>query len=298
MYYKVGTRSSKLAVRQTESVVKALKTAFPQDEFEIIKIETTGDKNPTDAIDKIGSKGVFVDTIEEALLKGEISLAVHSMKDMPDKPREGLVFTKPLKREDPRDVLILREAKGLKELKPGARIATGSKRRMYQLLKIRPDLEIVPIRGNVDTRIRKLYEADSNGNMLDGIVLAAAGLKRLGREDEITGYLSVDEMIPAPAQGILALEVKEDNLPLIQKINSLHDEYTESSLYLERGFLKKVGATCHDPVGAYAYQDKDEWVLRAIFGNPDGTELKTVCVKGNDMDRLIELAVDVIKSRQ
>lgn len=291
MHYRVGTRGSKLAIKQTELVIELLKKKYPTDDFEIVTIQTSGDKNQLESIEKIGSKGVFVDKIEEALLEGDISLAVHSMKDMPDEPRAGLIFTKALKREDPRDVLILREAENISQLRPNARIATGSKRRMYQLLAIRPDLEIIPIRGNIDTRIRKLYEADSNGQMLDGIVLAAAGIKRLGRDLEITQYLSIDEMIPAPTQGTLALEVRADNLELIGKINELCDIDTEDAVYLERGFLKAIGASCHDPVGAYAYKIENTWTVKAIFGKPDGSQLKKVAVQGTDFDELIKRAV-------
>ncbi len=153
---------------------------------------------------EIGDKGVFVKEIEEKLLSGEIQIGVHSMKDMPAFPAPGLLFAHPWKREDPRDVLILRQAKSLDALKEGAVIGTGSKRRELQLKRIRPDLKVAGIRGNVDTRLRKMEEEG-----LDGILLAAAGLHRLEMEARITQYLEIEEMVPAPAQGILALEVRE-----------------------------------------------------------------------------------------
>lgn len=153
---------------------------------------------------EIGDKGLFVKEIEERILSHEIDIGVHSMKDMPAFPAPGLIFSKTWKREDPRDVLILREKNSLEELTPGSVIGTGSKRREFQLKRLRPDLKVVNIRGNVDTRLRKMEE-----QKLDGIVLAAAGLHRLGMQDKITMYLNEDEMISAPAQGALALEIRE-----------------------------------------------------------------------------------------
>jgi hydroxymethylbilane synthase/uroporphyrinogen III methyltransferase/synthase len=243
------------------------------------------------SLDAIGTKGVFVDAIEEALIGGEIQMAVHSMKDMPDETAEGLVFAKPWKREDPRDVLILREAASLAALPPHAVIATGSKRRAFSLMRLRPDLNIVPIRGNIDTRIRKMHE-----QKLDGIVLAAAGLKRLGRESEITQYLSVEEMIPAPAQGVLAIELRADDTALLAKVNALSDAKTEREVRAERGFLKGIGGDCHLPIGAFADTAEDGTLtLRALFGSADGSSLKTVVLSGADPDLLGEKAVRKIR---
>jgi hydroxymethylbilane synthase/uroporphyrinogen III methyltransferase/synthase len=283
---KVGTRGSKLALAQTDLVIEKLKKTYPDVSFEAVVIQTTGDRHAEAGIDTIGTKGVFVDAIEEALLNGAIQLAVHSMKDMPDTPAAGLVFAKSWVREDPRDVLILREAKSLAALSEHAKIATGSKRRAYVLQRIRPDIEVVPIRGNVDTRIRKMHE-----QKLDGIVLAAAGLKRLGRETEITQYFSVEEMIPAPAQGVLALELRADDTELLKMVNSLSDERTDREVRAERSFLKKVGGDCHLPIGACATTAEDGTLtLRALFGSEDGNWLKTVTLCGNDPDALGEEA--------
>lgn len=295
MNYKVGTRGSKLALQQTMQVIEKLKEAYPDDTFEVETIVTSGDRNQISTLDRIGTKGVFVDAIEQALLEDRIQLAVHSMKDMPDTPQPGLTFSKSWEREDPRDVLILREVQALKDLRVGAVIGTGSKRRAYQLKRMRPDLQIVPIRGNVDTRIRKLQEPMSDGRMLDGIVLAAAGLKRLGRESEVSQYLTVDEMIPAPSQGILALELRADHRELLEKLNALADEATECATKLERGFLKAIGGDCHMPIGAYATIEDDVYQLRAVYGNEDGSKLAAVCVqtKGT-MDGLVAQAVDQI----
>jgi hydroxymethylbilane synthase len=244
------------------------------------------------SLDAIGTKGVFVDAIEEALIGGEIQMAVHSMKDMPDETAEGLVFAKPWKREDPRDVLILREAASLAALPPHAVIATGSKRRAFSLMRLRPDLNIEPIRGNIDTRIRKMHE-----QKLDGIVLAAAGLKRLGRESEITQYFSVDEMIPAPAQGVLAIELRADDAALLAKVNALSDAKTEREVRAERGFLKGIGGDCHLPIGAFADTAEDGTLtLRALFGSADGSALKTAALSGDDPDLLGEKAVQKIRA--
>ena len=268
MRYRVGTRGSKLAMAQTKQVIEQLKKAFPEDEFELITIKTTGDMDQKSRLDQIGTKGIFVKEIEEELLDGAIHLAVHSMKDMPDETAEGLIFARAWKREDPRDVLILKNVKSLEELPRGAVIGTGSKRRKYQLLKLRPDFNIVGIRGNVDTRIRKMYE-----NEMDGIVLAAAGIKRIGREKEITQYLEPEQMIPAPAQGTLALEVKADNEELLMKLNTLSDTKTDLCVKVERYFLKQIGGSCHLPVGAYCDIKGKKLVLQAMFGTEDGDKM-------------------------
>ncbi|MGN0427681.1 MAG: hydroxymethylbilane synthase [Agathobacter sp.] len=287
MNYKVGTRGSLLALAQTNQVIEKLANTYPEDSFEAVVITTTGDKRQEVSLEAIGTKGVFVDAIEEALLNGSIDLAVHSMKDMPQETAEGLVFADAWEREDPRDVLILREAESLEQLPPHAVIATGSKRRAYSLLRLRPDLEIVPIRGNIDTRIRKMHE-----QKLDGIVLAAAGLKRIGREAEITQYLSVEEMIPAPTQGVLAIELRGDDTTLLEKINALSDEKTERAVKAERVFLKGIGGDCHLPIGAYAAEDETgQLQLLAVFGNEDGSRLESVRVTGEDPQRIAEDAV-------
>ena len=203
----VGTRGSNLALVQTNWVVDQLKKENPGVEFEIKIIKTKGDLIKDLPLDKIGDKGLFVKEIEKSLLDGEIDMAVHSMKDMPSYLPEGLKFAHSPKREDPRDALIFKEGyKSLDDLPQGARIGTGSKRRKYQLLKHRPDLEIVPIRGNIETRIKKIET-----EKLDGVVLAASGLRRAGLDDKIDYYIPTDIMLPAPAQGILALEIREDD---------------------------------------------------------------------------------------
>ena len=286
MRYVIGTRGSKLALVQAEYVKNRLEETYAEDEFEIKVIHTTGDKNPTQALEAIGTKGVFTDEIEKELLSGEIAMAVHSMKDMPGEIDERLIFAKAWDREDPRDVLILKDAVSLDALRQGAVIVTGSKRRAYQLKKLRPDLKIANIRGNVDTRIKKLYDPAQG---LDGIVIAAAGMKRLHRENEITQYLSFDEMIPAPTQGILAIEVRRDHTGLLDKLNALSCRQTNLAAVAERRFLQGIGADCHYPIGAY-YDETG--MFYAIFGRQDGS--KIVSVKKKLHEKNMESTIDEV----
>lgn len=290
MHYKVGTRGSKLALTQTMNVIQALRDAYPQDTFEPEIIRTAGDINQTNPIPQVGSKGIFVDEIEDALLEDRIQLAVHSMKDMPAQPREGLIFCKPWKREDPRDVLILRQASSFSELPQGAKIGTGSLRRGCQLQALRPDVEILPIRGNIDTRLRKLHTPLPDGSMLDGIVLAAAGLNRLGLNPEHVQYLSVEEMIPASTQGTLAIELNGKNTPLLDMLNRLADPQTEVSTMVERAFLERIGGDCHLPIGAYCEKTAGGYRLLAMFGKENGKTAR-ICLESETADvRLAEKA--------
>lgn len=308
MQYFIGTRGSKLALVQTNYVIDKLKKAYPRDSFEAVIIKTTGDLEQKKALDQIGSKGIFVKEIEDGLLSGRIHMAVHSMKDMPEEPAEGLAFAKVWKREDPRDVLVLKSASSLEGLPKGAVIGTGSKRRKYQLLELRPDLQVVGIRGNIDTRLRKLYEEEGvelsdeakSVGTLDGLVLAAAGIKRLGRQGEISQYLSCREMIPAPAQGALALELSRDNLELMKKLDALSQEETNLCVGVERDFLKQIGGNCHLPVGAYCEMDKDKLRLIAMFGNEDGSKLartEQIFDRAADRKDIVRQAVADIKSQ-
>lgn len=290
MNYVIGTRGSKLALAQTEYVKKRLEEYYKDDTFEIKVIHTTGDKNKTQALESIGSKGIFTDEIEKQLLEGDIDFAVHSMKDMPGEIDERLTFSKAWDREDPRDVLILKDAESLIKLQEGAVIGTGSKRRAYQLKQLRPDINVVNIRGNVDTRIKKLMNPDEG---LDGIVIAAAGLKRLGRENEITQFLSPEEMIPAPAQGILAIETRKDNTVLLDKLNALANEEVNYAAKLEREFLTLTGGDCHHPIGAY-YDCNGTFY--ALFGRQDGSRIVSIKRESINKDTDITAIVgDIVK---
>ncbi|MDB8806244.1 MULTISPECIES: hydroxymethylbilane synthase [unclassified Romboutsia] len=273
----VGTRGSKLAVTQTNWVIDKLKEKNPSVEFEVKIIKTKGDIIQNVSLDKIGDKGLFVKEIEQQLIDGEIDMAVHSMKDMPSSLPNGLKFAGIPKREDPRDVLILKEGySSIEDLPQGATIGTGSKRRKYQLLKHRPDLNIVPIRGNVDTRIRKI--TDEN---LDGVVLAASGILRVGLEEKISCYLPTDVVVPAPAQGALAIEIREDNYQVEVVINSLRDELTELQVSAERGFLDGVDGSCHIPMGAYCEVNEDSIKLTGLFGDEEGKKLIIKSIEGD-----------------
>ncbi len=273
----VGTRGSKLAVTQTNWVIDKLKEKHPSIEFEVKIIKTKGDLIQNVSLDKIGDKGLFVKEIEQQLIDGEIDMAVHSMKDMPSSLPEGLKFASVPKREDPRDVLILKDGyNSLEDLPQGATIGTGSKRRKYQLLNHRPDLNIVSIRGNVDTRIRKIKDEN-----LDGIVLAASGILRVGLEEKISCYLSTDIVVPAPAQGALAIEIRKDNDEVEKIINSLKDEMTEIQVAAERGFLDGVNGSCHIPMGAYCQIEDDKLNLTGLFGDEEGNALIIKSIQGN-----------------
>ena len=298
MNIKVGTRGSKLAIAQTDYVISKLKERYPEYGFEKVIISTRGDRDLNSPLDQLGSKGIFVEEIEKALLDGDIQLAVHSMKDMPAEPVEGLCFAKAWVREDPRDVLILKEYASLKDLPKGAIIATGSKRRSFQLLKLRPDIRVVNIRGNIDTRIKKLHEGLPDGTMIDGIILAAAGIKRLGLEDVITEYFDVEDMIPSPAQGTLAIELAANNKALKSMVDSISDDESENTNYLERGFLKAVGGDCHLPIGAFACKTDNGYLLTGLFGNEDGAYLASYTAEDeNPSVELINKVVNEIKSK-
>lgn len=276
MKIRVGTRGSNLALIQTNWAIDRLKEKFPEVEFEVKIIKTKGDKILHLSLDKIGDKGLFVKEIESQLLEGEIDLAVHSMKDMPAEVVDGLKFAAVPKREDPRDVIILREGlNSFDELPIGATIGTGSKRRKYQLLRKRPDLNIVPIRGNIETRISKIESEN-----LDGIVLAASGVLRADLEDKITEYLPVDLMIPAPAQGALALEIRENDVVLEKMIDAIKDEISQIQTDAERSYLAGIDGSCHIPMGAYCEVDGEKLTLTGIFGDEDGEKITVASLEG------------------
>ncbi|AEB76681.1 hydroxymethylbilane synthase [Clostridium botulinum] len=268
----VGSRGSKLALTQTNWVIDKIKENHPQVNFEIKIISTKGDRIQHMPLDKIGGKGLFVQEIEEQLINGQIDLAVHSMKDMSTDIPEELKFSYVPVREDYRDVLILnKKYKSIDELPKGAKIGTGSKRRKYQLLDYRNDLKIVPIRGNVDTRIKKIETEN-----LDGIVLASAGIKRLGLEDKIDYnifYLEKDIMLPSPAQGILALEIKRGRKDLENILKSIEDEISTIQAEAERAFLKGVNGGCHVPIGALCSINKDTVEVTGLLGKEDASKI-------------------------
>ncbi|MGL5693501.1 MAG: hydroxymethylbilane synthase [Peptostreptococcaceae bacterium] len=273
----VGTRGSKLALTQTNWVIDQLKEHNPQIDFEVKVIKTKGDLVQNVSLDKIGDKGLFVKEIEQQLMDKEIDIAVHSMKDMPSSLPNGLKFAGIPKREDPRDVLVLKEGYTcIDDLPKGAKIGTGSKRRKFQLLKARPDLNIVPIRGNIDTRIRKIEDEN-----LDGVVLAAAGILRVGMSENISYYIPTDIMVPAPAQGALGIEIRDNDLEIENIINCLKDEETEIQVAAERGFLDGVNGSCHIPMGAYCTIDGQNIKVTGLFGDEEGNKLVIKSLEGS-----------------
>jgi len=240
----VGTRSSKLALIQAESVVTKIKELEPYLEVAISKIITGADRNHHIQLDHMAGIGVFVKELEETLLSGRIDLAVHSLKDMPTQIPEGLSLAAVTERLDPRDVLISRGQK-LAELTAGSRIGTGSLRRIVQLSTCRPDLEVCSIRGNVDTRLSKVTEGE-----FAGVILAAAGMQRLGWEQKISEYLPVEHFLPAVGQGALAIEIRSDDREAIELLAALNHVPTWQSIIAERAFLKSLGGGCRAPIAA------------------------------------------------
>lgn len=263
----VGSRGSRLALAQTHWVIGALQEACPTCEFEVKIIKTKGDVILDKALDKIGDKGLFVTEIESALLSGDIDFAVHSMKDMPGENTEGLCFAMTPKREDPRDVLIFKENSNwtrLEDLPIGAVIGTGSKRRVAQLNAIRPDLTFVPVRGNVETRINKIETEN-----LAGVVLAAAGLHRLGLSQRIGCYLEADVCLPAPAQGALGIQYRTEDKKLEAMLKTIGCEKSHMHALAERAFLKGISGSCHLPIGAYAVEEGNVLKLTGLYGDED-----------------------------
>lgn len=272
----VGSRGSTLALIQTEWVIKSIKEKNPNIDFEIKIIKTKGDIIQNVSLDKIGDKGIFVKEIENELLEGKIDMAIHSMKDMPSEIPQGLKFAPSPVREDYRDVLILRDGlKSLDDVPIGGRIGTGSKRRKFQLLKHRPDLEIVSIRGNVETRIKKIEKEH-----LDGVILAAAGVIRMGLHHKITEFIDESIVLPAPAQGALGIEIRKNREDLDKIIDVIKDQDTNIQLKAERSFLKGVNGGCHIPVGALCKIKKDRITLEGLLGKADGSNIIRKSISG------------------
>lgn len=274
----VGSRRSKLAITQTKWVISKLKEINPNVDFEIKEIVTKGDKILDVTLSKVGGKGLFVKEIEDAMLKGEIDMAVHSMKDMPSVLPEGLTIGCIPEREDYRDVLISQSKKTFRELPEGAIIGTSSLRRGAQLKAIRPDVEIKWIRGNIDTRIRKLEDED-----YDAIVLAAAGLHRMGWSSQIvTEYLDPDLCVPAVGQGALSIECRESDDELLALLGELDDEYTKSTVLAERAYLHTLEGGCQVPIAGHAVLSDGTITVTGLVGEPDGSVIIKEMETGTD----------------
>lgn len=262
---RIGTRGSKLAVAQSQWVQSWLRQHHDV-AVELVTIRTTGDRFADQPVSRLGGKGVFVKEIEDALLAGSIDCAVHSMKDVPSELAPGLIIAAVPVREDPRDLLISASGVGLQQLPRGARVGTSSLRRAAQLRAARADLDVRDVRGNVDTRLRKLSEG-----AFDALVLAAAGLRRLGIRPAGAEILAPETFIPAIGQGALAIESRHDEIADL--FAALDDARTRIAVTAERAFLRRTGGTCHTPLAAHATVDGDTVELRAMIAAPDGAQV-------------------------
>ncbi|RMG70662.1 MAG: hydroxymethylbilane synthase [Nitrospirae bacterium] len=277
----IGTRGSKLALWQAEWVKSEIERLRPEIRVTLKKIKTTGDKILDVPLAKVGGKGLFVKEIEEAMLRGDIDLAVHSMKDVPTELPSGLHLAAICEREDPRDAFISRRLKGgfmfgsFKELPEGARLGTSSLRRSCQLKHLRPDIEIVQLRGNVDTRLRKLDEGQ-----FDAIVLASAGVKRLGHADRITEYLPTTLSLPAIGQGAIGIECREEDPFINDIVSRLNHQQTAVCVKAERAFLKRLEGGCQVPIAAHAVLRDEILYLDGLVGSIEGDRIIRDSIQG------------------
>ena len=264
---RIGSRGSMLALAQSNWVKQRLMQHYADLEVELTIIKTSGDQFVDRPIAAIGGKGVFTREIEDALLRNDIDIAVHSMKDLPTELPAGLAIAAVPLREDARDVLVSRNRQGLKALPRGARLATGSLRRQAQLLHYRGDLSLTPIRGNIDTRLRKLDAGEA-----DALVMAAAGLKRIGRAESISEFLADEVCVSAVAQGALGIEARDDGV-MAALLAFLHDAGTHAEVTAERALLERLGGGCHVPVGARARVEGDTLKMIGVVARSDGKSL-------------------------
>ncbi len=273
-----GSRGSKLALAQTRSMIAALQRLHPGLECDIRIISTSGDRDQHTPLTTMSQQGVFVREIESALLQGSIDAAVHSLKDLPTQQPEGLLIAAIPEREDARDVLLSR-AGSVQDLPAGARVGTSSTRRRCQLLFLNPQVSAEHIRGNVDTRIRKLHEGE-----YEAIILAAAGLHRLGLAHEIDDYLDLEEFLPAPAQGALALEIAANRHDVRELLEPLNDFNTRAAVLAEREVLKTLGSGCSLPMAAHARIVEGRLILQAAYFREQGEEKLTITRSGHPED--------------
>ena len=272
---RIGSRGSQLALWQANHVAALLREQGHTVEIEVIK--TTGDKITSVALAKVGTKGMFTKEIEEALHDHRVDLAVHSLKDVPTELEHEFELAAIMKREDPRDAFISVKFSSLDELPRGAKVGTSSLRRQCQLKAVRPDLEVFPLRGNVDTRLRKLESGE-----YDAIILAAAGVLRLGLDTHVRSRISADVMCPAVGQGALAIEVRSGDQQTKTLLAFLNDADTYAAIDCERALLGSLGGGCQVPIGAYAEKRGGRLFLRAMVGRPDGSEILREQADGTD----------------
>ena len=287
----VGSRQSALALTQTGHVIEDLNALCAEHgmdlQFVVKKILTKGDRILDVTLSKVGGKGLFVKEIEQAMLAGEIDMAVHSMKDMPSELPEGLVNGAVPRREDPRDCLITLGAKSLEDLPQGAKVGTSSLRRASQIKSMRPDLQLEPVRGNIDSRLKKL---ETEG--FDAIILAAAGLHRMGWKDRITSYIPEEDCLPAVGQGALGIECRASDKELLTLLRLYNDRDTSATVAAERTFLGVLNGGCQVPIGAHAVWAGQEISLTGMVGSPDGEVILKETLQGNDPQKLGEAVAD------
>ena len=275
MKIRLGTRGSELATTQSGWVADQLRALNAELDIEMVIIETVGDQDQVTPLHEVGSPGVFTHEVERALSSGKVDLAVHSLKDMPVEQPPGLVIAAIPPREDARDAWISRQYPGMVDAPAGSVVATGSLRRSCQILHRYPHLRVEGIRGNVGTRL-KVHEERGDA----GLMLACAGLHRLGFADRIRGVLSPTEVTPAPGQGALAVEIRSEDTELAAVVSRLDDAATRNCVAAEREFLAALGGGCHLPVGGHAVQSGDQMTLCGVLGLPDGSRLIRLGIEG------------------
>jgi hydroxymethylbilane synthase len=291
MKIRIGSRGSALALWQAEHVKARLEGLGHTPEVRVIT--TTGDRVLDAPLESVGGKGAFLKEIEEAMIAGEVDLAVHSLKDVPTTLPDGLGLCAVLQRADPRDALISASGHSLAELPKGARVGTTSLRRQAQLRALRPDLSIADLRGNVDTRLRRLREG-----RFDAILLAMAGLTRLGRAAEVTEALDPGILLPAPGQGAIGLECRASDADVAAAVAPLHHEVTAASVAAERAFLAALGGGCNVPLGAFAETDAAAGLrLRGLVARSDGSALLRGELRGGNAERLGRALADDLLAR-
>jgi hydroxymethylbilane synthase len=287
---RVGSRGSQLALWQANHISALLRERGHEVELEIIK--TTGDKITDVALAKVGTKGMFTKEIEEALAEGRIDLAVHSLKDLPTEVPPGFEIAAVTTRENPRDVFCSRKYKSIEDLPRGSRVGTSSLRRQAQLKAVRPDLDIYPLRGNVDTRLRKLEAGE-----YDAIILAAAGLNRLGKTEFVRQVIPAEVMCPAAGQGALGIEIRAGDAAMRQHLAFLDDAAARATTTCERALLNKLGGGCQVPIGAFAEVRNGRLHLEAIVADPDGSKVLRESRDGTDPVQLGESVGDTLLQR-
>ena len=289
MAVRIASRGSRLALWQSNRVRERLSEAWPGRTFEIVQIETKGDRLLDQPLPEIGGKGLFTEALERALLSGDVDVAVHSLKDLPTEFPEGLKVGAVCEREDPRDVWLARKGgpAAPAELRAGMIVGTSSERRRAQILALRPDVQVRSIRGNVETRLRKLVE-----EQYDAVIMAAAGLKRLGFADRIEAYLDPPEWLPAPGQGAVAVECRSDDPDIDELLETIEDSAARAETDAERALLGRLQGGCQVPVGALATLDGDDLRLEALIAMPDGSRLLRAAGCGLP-HRAVELGVQV-----